>query len=136
MVTDDKEILPLFPPANIRELPLISNLKSNGKKSYSNENLDFAFRIIDAFSLSDTNIRKNLAEINLRNGGNAILTFTGLNYPVLFGKSGEIKKALMLKELWLKFMSDENYSSQIEYIDLRYNNKIFIGKRNTESISG
>jgi cell division protein FtsQ len=136
MVTDDKEILPLFPPTNIKELPLISNVKLNGKQSYNDANLDFAFRIIDAISLSDTNVRKNLAEINLRNGKDVILTFTGLNCPVLFGKCGEVKKALMLKELWLKKMSDEDYSSEIEYIDLRYTNKIFIGKRNTESISG
>lgn len=136
LVTDDKEILPLFPPVNIRELPLISNLKSNGKNSYSDENLDLAFRIIDAISLSDTNIRKNLEEINLRNGGDVILTFTGLNCPVLFGKYDEIKKALIVKELWSKIISDENYSSDIEYIDLRYKNKIFIGKRNTEKLSG
>ena len=136
IVTDDKEILPLFPPTNIGELPVISNLKLNGRKSYSDEDLDFAFRIIDAISSSDTNVRNNLAEIDLRNGGDVVLTFTGLSCPVLFGKYGEVKKALMLKELWLKIMSDENYSSEIEYIDLRYNNKIFIGKRNTESISG
>jgi len=136
MVTDDKEILPLFPPANISELPLISNLKLNRNKSYSDEDFDFAFRIIDAISLSDTTVRKNLAEINLRNGRDVILTFTGLSCPVLFGKYGEVKKALMLKELWLKIMNDENYASEIEYIDLRYKNKIFIGKRNTETISG
>ncbi len=60
---------------------MISNLSSNGKKSFSDEEIEFAFRIIDAISLSDTNVRKNLAEINLRKGGDVILTFTGLKLP-------------------------------------------------------
>ena len=98
--------------------------------------MEFAFRIIDAISECDTNIRKNLAEINLRKGGDVILTFTGLNFPVLFGKSYEIKKALILKDLWHQIMGDKNLSQSTEYIDLRYKDKVFIGKRKSELING
>jgi cell division septal protein FtsQ len=89
LITRDLETLPLFPPAAIRDLPVISNMSSTGKNENTVESIEFAFRIIDAISLSDTNVRKHLAEINLRKSGDAILTFAGFKFPVLFGKSDE-----------------------------------------------
>jgi len=136
LLTSDLETLPLFPPAAINDLPVISNLNISGKNSYSEENILFAFRIIDAISLSDTNVRKNLAEINLRKGGDVILTFTGFKFPVLFGKSDEVRKALILKNIWQELSDEENLNQKTEYLDLRYKNKVFIGKRKTELVSG
>jgi cell division septal protein FtsQ len=136
LLTSDLETLPLFPPAAINDLPVISNLNISGKNSYSEENILFAFRIIDAISMSDTTVRKNLAEINLRKGGDVILTFTGFKFPVLFGKSDEVKKALILKNIWRELSDEENLNGSTEYLDLRYKNKVFIGKRKTELVSG
>ena len=136
LLTSDLETLPLFPPTAIKDLPIISNLSPNGKKTFSDEEIESAFRIIDAISLSDINVRKNLAEINLRKGGDVILTFTGLQYPVLFGKSNEIRKALILKELWQDLIDGANSTEKPEYLDLRYNNKVFIGKRKTQLTNG
>jgi len=136
LLTSDLETLPLFPPAAINDLPVISNLNISGKNSYSEKNILFAFRIIDAISMSDTNVRKNLAEINLRKGGDVILTFTGFKFPVLFGKSDEVRKALILKNIWQELIDEENLNGSTEYLDLRYKNKVFIVKRKTELISG
>lgn len=136
LITSDSETLPLFPPTAMKDLPMISNLSLNGKNSFSEEDIRFAFRIIDAISLSDTNVRKNLAEINLRKGGDVILTFTGLQFPVLFGKNDEVRKALILKNLWPELKDDENVYERTEYLDLRYKNKVFIGKRKTELANG
>ena len=136
LLTSDLETLPLFPPFVIKDLPVISNLSLNGKSAYDEKDIEFAFRIIDAISISDTNLRKNLAEINLRKGGDVILTFTGLKFPVLFGKSDEVKKALIIKNLLQQSVNDKNLYEHTEYLDLRYKNKVFIGKRKTELISG
>lgn len=136
LVTNDLKTLPLFPPINIQDLPVITNLKMNGKGSFNNRDLKSAFRIIDAISVTDESVRKNLAEINLRNGGDVILTFTGLKFPVLFGRSDEVKKALILKNLWQQILNDEKLYEEIEYIDLRYKNKVFIGKRKSELLNG
>lgn len=136
LLTGDFETLPLFPPTAINELPVISNLIVKEKKSYDEKDMEFAFRIIDAISLSDTNVRKNLAEINLRRGGDVILTFTGLKFPVLFGKNDEIKKSLILKDLWQELISNSNSYEKTEYLDLRYRNKVFLGKRKTELTNG
>ena len=82
------------------------------------------------------NIDIDLAEINLRKSGDAILTFTGLKFPVLFGKDNEGRKALIIKNLWQQLIDEENVNENIEYLDLRYKNKVFIGKRKTELTSG
>jgi cell division protein FtsQ len=136
LITSDSETLPLFPPTAIKDLPVISNLSSNRKNSYSADDIMFAFKIIDAISLSDTNVRKNLAEINLRKGGDVILTFTGLQFPVLFGKSDEVRKALILKNLWPELNEDTNIYERTEYLDLRYKNKVYIGKKKIELTNG
>jgi cell division septal protein FtsQ len=135
LLTSDLETLPLFPPYVIKDLPVISSLNLNGKSSYDEKDIEFAFRIIDAISMSDTNVRKNLAEINLRKGGDVILTFAGLKFPVLFGKSDEVRKALILKNLWQQSVNDKNVYQNTEYLDLRFKNKVFIGKRKTELAS-
>jgi cell division septal protein FtsQ len=135
LVTDNLETLPLVPPSYIRDLPVISNLSTNNKNSIDSSNIELAFRIIDAISVSDTNVRKNLAEINLRRGGDVILTSTGLNFPVLFGKNDEVRKVLILKDLWSRLVSDGKINSTTEYVDLRYKDKVFIGKRKTELIN-
>ena len=115
---------------------MVSNLSASKKNSIDSRDMEFAFRIINAISLCDTNVRKSLAEINLRKGGDVILTFTGLNFPVLFGKNDEVRKTLILKNLWQQILNDEKINLVTEYIDLRYRNKVFIGKRKTELING
>ena len=136
LVSDDLTILPLFPPTNIRDLPIISNISMDKKNSFSSSNLKLAFKIIDAISISDSSVRKDLAEINLRRGGDVMLTFTGLNFPILFGKNDEVRKALILKSLWQEIKQNENANNTIEYVDLRFKSKVFIGKRKSELIEG
>lgn len=52
--------------------------------------------------------------------------------PVLFGKSDEVLKTLVLKDLWNQLINAENNYEKIDYVDLRYKNKVFIGKRKIE----
>jgi cell division protein FtsQ len=135
LLTSDLKILPLFPPAEISSLPVISSMESKDKKNFNEKEISFAFRIIDAIGMSDTIVRKNLAEINLRKSGDVILTFAGLKFPVLFGKSDEVRKALVLKDIWNQLVDAEINYEKIDYVDLRYKNKVFIGKRKIELAS-
>lgn len=136
LITSDLETLPLFPPSDIKDLPVISNMKALDKKSFDEKEMLSVFRIIDAISMCDTGMLKNLAEINLRKSGDVILSFTGFKFPVLFGRHDEVKKALVLRDIWQQLLNDENMNSKTEYLDLRYKNKVFIGKRKSELVSG
>ena len=135
LLTSDLKILPLFPPAEIGAFPVISNMDMKKRKGLNEQDINFAFRIIDAINVCDTSMRKNLAEINMRKGGDAILTFADQKFPVLFGKSDEVRKALVLKSLWNQLDSSENIYEKIDYVDLRYKNKVYIGKSKIELAS-
>ena len=136
LITSDLETLPLFPPASIEDLPVISSLNFKEKTPPDENDMKYAFRIIDALSCTDTCLSKNLAEINLRRKGDVILTFTGMQFPFLFGKNDEAKKALIIKDLWQELIDDPILLNNTEYIDLRYKNRVFIGKRKTELAGG
>ena len=80
-------------------------------------------------SQRDENIYKNLDEVNLRYGRDIILTFNGLDCSVIFGRGNEAKKIIYLHALWKKLNGKNNLFKESEYIDLRYRDKIFIGKK-------
>ncbi len=78
--------------------------------------------------MTDEDLGKKLSEINLRNGRDIILLFSGLKPPVIFGKGNTSKKILSFDQL----MSDaDNSNKEIvmnsSYIDLRFDNEIFLG---------
>jgi cell division septal protein FtsQ len=140
LITEEYEVLPLYSNASIAGLPVISNVRKLSKDSFNEEELQSAFKIIDALKLVDESneslMYQNLAEINLRNGGDALLTFTGFSFPVVFGKGNEARKILSLSKIWNNVLNGKESFNNIGYIDLRYRNKIFIGKKESTEIAG
>jgi len=138
LITEDYKLVPLLKNTSFSELSVISHLKTDsdetGTNNPENEELAQAFKIIDAIKISDENFYKDLDEINLRYGRDIILTFSGLDCSVIFGRGNEAKKIINLHALWEKMKEENNLFKESEYIDLRYQNKIFIGMRiKTES---
>lgn len=129
LITEDCEFLPVINENLVARLPIISNLKTPKNETLSKAQLKAAFRIIDAVKIIDENMYGSLAEINLRNGGDILIMFTGFTFPIVFGKNYEVKKILALKNIWDSMLIEKSSAFIIEYIDLRYKNKIFIGKR-------
>jgi cell division protein FtsQ len=140
LITEDYKLVPLLKNTSFSELPVISHLKINsdetGTDDRENEELVQAYKIIDAIKITDENIYKKLNEINLRFGRDVILTFSGLDCSVIFGRGNEAKKIIYLLALWKKMDEDNNSFKASEYIDLRYRNKIFIGKKTNTEITG
>ncbi len=129
--TDDFEILPLMPNTKISNLPVVSNL-NNDEFLKKNETLKTpglvdAYKIIDAADLTDKELSNKLSEINLRNGGDIILLFSGLKPPVILGRGDTAKKLVSFDQL----LSGDNYQKEMamnsSYIDLRFDNEIFLG---------
>ncbi|RKY93778.1 MAG: hypothetical protein DRQ01_03945 [Ignavibacteriae bacterium] len=140
LITEDYKLVPLLKNTSFSELPVISHLKTNsdetGSDNPENKELVQAYKIIDAIKIVDENIYKNLDEINLRNGRDIILTFSGLDCSVIFGRGNEAKKIAYLHALWKKMNDENNLFKESEYIDLRYRDKIFIGKKIKTEITG
>lgn len=135
-VTNDFELLKILEYTTYADIPVISNFKVLEKlspsKIYKTEDIVDAFRIIDAAKITDIELSKKLSEINLKNGGDVILSFSGINYPVVFGRGNESKKMIYLSLVWERINTLKASYQNTEYIDLRFSNEAYIGsKENT-----
>jgi len=131
-ISDQFEVLPILSNSRFSSIPIISNPKNldNVKplsKLKSNE-LSDAFRIIDAIRYTDRKMLLSLSEINLRNGGDIILTFSGIKQPVIFGRGATARKIIYLEMLWPGLLKGEMLVNNSSYIDLRFANEIYVGK--------
>ena len=131
-ITNEFELLPIFGNTKFNDLPIISNLPpGESYKPLSKLNTDEikqAFEIIDAAKLVNVNILNHLAEINLRHGGDIVLTFSGIKTPVIFGKNEVAKKIVYLDIIWDDMVKGKNIVENSNYIDLRFANEIYVGK--------
>jgi len=140
MISSDFEVLPVFAKTIIHNVPIISHLKikpsGNSTEIRNIPGIVQSFKIIDAVELSDHELYEKLSEINLMNGGNIVLTFKGIKCPVVFGRNDEAQKIYALSRLIVQSSVNENLFKNLDYIDLRYSNKIFLGKKESENIKG
>ena len=138
-VSDNFEILPLMPNTKLIDLPVISNPGSGEKiKPFGfikDEDLLEAVKIIETTKLIDNTMLNRLSEINLRNGGDIILTFSGYPVPVILGRGDEAKKMVCLESLW----KNQNLNDMVKntsYIDLRFAGNIYIGPSSSGQNTG
>jgi len=138
LITENFQLIKLKRNSDISKLPVISNVnlnnKSNDNESTHSDELVRAFKIIDAAKIVNDDMYKDLTEINLRHGGDVILRFSCISYPVIFGKGSEGKKVVILSSIWKGLNNKDKLFKKSSYVDLRFNNEIFIGKPvNTET---
>jgi len=138
LITENFQLMKLKRNSDISKLPVISNVNLNRKSddlgSIHSEELIRAFKIIDAAKIVNDDMYKDLTEINLRHGGDVILRFSSITYPVIFGKGSEGKKVVILSSIWKGLIKKDKLFKNSSYVDLRFKNEIFIGKPvNTET---
>ena len=130
-ITDNFQILPVIPNTKFMDFPVISNSsfeKEIKPLSYiKTTDVLEAFKIIESAKLANENMAKKLSEINLRKGGDVILTFSGIKPPVIFGKGDAPKKMVYLDIMWSKIIEQNSLANNSEYIDLRFSDEIFVG---------
>jgi len=140
LITDGFDLISMNSNSDISNLPVISNPSINEEeidsKNIKNPQIICAFKIIDAAKFVGNNMYNDLAEINLRDGGDVILKFSGLRFPVIFGKGSEGEKILFLSSIWNGIKNQDKLFINCNYVDLRFSNKIFIGNPVAKKISG
>jgi cell division protein FtsQ len=121
------------------DLPVISNANvQNNFTVFSFQESDDvveAFKIIEAAKLSSIELSKKLSEIDLRNGNEILLSFSGIKPPVIFGKGDEAKKMVYLEIMMDGMPKGNNLVDNSDYIDLRFANEIFLGKAEETGLS-
>jgi cell division protein FtsQ len=121
-------IFPVVSHTKFIELPVITNPPLFLKKRKDNYgDITQAIKIINAAELTNSELYKELSEINLRNGGDVVLTFNSLRLPVIFGRGDEARKMVYLEAILDNKFQKEQLNSSGSYLDLRFTNRIFIG---------
>lgn len=132
-LTNNFELLKIYEYTSYSDIPVISNIRVSEKLTASkvlrNEDIIEAFKIIDAAKITDVELAKKLSEINLKYGGDAVLTFSGINYPIVFGRGSESKKMIYLSLIWDRLNKFNSDLKNTEYIDLRFANEAYISKK-------
>jgi hypothetical protein len=135
LITQNYELIKLESNSDISKMPVISNAgltKAEVDSEHAKDsNLFSALKIIDATKIVSETMLNDLTGINLRYGGDIVLMFSHIKCPVIFGKGSEGNKIVALYSIWEGLKTQEEPFKNSSYVDLRFNNEIFIGK--TES---
>jgi len=135
LITAAKEFVPIIPNTKMLDFPVLTNLSELGTENeieQSNE-MQNAFTIIRSAKNSGGNLSRSISEINLRKGGDILLTLTHAKSLILLGKQNLSEKIFTLDAL-LKQIGNKISLTNANYIDLRYANNIFVGANESAGI--
>lgn len=130
LVNEDGELTEVIENTNVLDFPAITNIRNynkNGIERPDKSEIKEAEGIINSSKIVNWRLYSELSEVNMRDGGEIVLSFSHLGMPVLLGRKNYLEKIVKLNALENK---KEEFSSLLQnsaYLDLRYENNIFIG---------
>ncbi len=138
LVTEKGRIIREQPITQNLDLPIIQNAKISKKElkkgnGLKNNDIKTALKLIKAAELADPKVYENISTINMRKGKDIIVTMTTFNCPIIFGRGKEVKKILYLCKLF-DSVKKEKIDKYIAYVDLRFDNHVYIGTKSFEGI--
>lgn len=131
ILTENLQLLPVLPGTKKIDYPVISNpLLGGGLKVLLSmkkiNDIVIASKIISAVKLLNPELEKDFSSIDLQNGGDVVLFFSSLNYPVIVGRGNEIRKVSYFNSLW-NYLKGKEINNYLEYVDLRYGGHVYLG---------
>ena len=137
-ITEDFQILPIFPYTKEAALPVISNVQDTSEikpLSYvKNSDIIDAFKIIDAAKKTNMNIYKRITGINLNKGGDITMNFSGINTNFIFGRGEEARKMIYLEIMWDGIVDGNDLIRNSDYIDLTFANEVYVKNAETAGL--
>lgn len=131
VLSDELQMLPLYPETKFIDLPIMINPRF-GKNYQVLDYLDTqemieANNILYAIKNSDHEMFKALSEINLNDGNDITLTFSGIHPVIKFGHNNIPSKVLSLVKIWSLIKESSSELNSSDYIDLRFTEQIYFG---------
>lgn len=131
LLTDQLQVLPFLPKTSKIDFPIIANPRmedsikvlSSLKK---NNDVLTASKILTGIKLLSPELYDGLSIIDMRKGGDVLLSFSLIDYPVVVGRGNEIKKMVYFNNLWT-YLKGKKINNYMNYVDLRYRNHVFFG---------
>ena len=133
VLTKDFETLPVLKYSQQMYYPIISDNALAGKihdfdyvKNITE--LKPAFKLLDAAKVINPKLYDNLSEIAYDSANDLSVFFTFSDYELLIEKKRPVAELYYFNALW-KYLESNPVSENIDYIDLRYKGKIFLGMK-------
>ena len=138
LITSDAQLLPMLQKTKNIDLPIIDNYKKTEKLKLfgsvkKDNNLLSALKIISTAEFIDKSLYEKIATIDLHNGKNISLDVIDVDFPILLGKENEVKKTVYLSKI-LYHLNGKKLNKKISYLDLRYNNLVYLGFENVSML--
>jgi len=116
------------------DYPVISNLpaKLQVKEfvSLKSDEMKTVFRMIEAAKLIDLKYYLSVSEIYIQSK-DIFVYFSEFSFPVRFGNADAAKKMVYFNKLWQNLTSVSGAASAINYIDMRFDNRVYIGTKHS-----
>lgn len=140
ILTDQLQALPFLPRTKRIDYPLIENaglkdsvrLLTSMKKKYD---VLTASKILSGIKLLSPELIDGLSSIDMRNGGDIILSFSFSDYPVVIGRGNELTKIVYFNNLWT-YLKGKQINNFLNYVDLRYSGHVYFGLSNDSLVTG
>lgn len=130
ILTETLQVLPFMTETKKIDYPVISNAAVNKIKILSsiknNKDVVTASKIISGIKLINAELYDGLSNIDMRSGGDVLLSFSFLDYPVIVGRGNEIRKIIYFNSFWA-YLKGKDINNYMEYVDLRYSNHVYLG---------
>ncbi len=131
VITRDYEVLPVLKYTQQMYVPIISDTKLSGKiKPFVNvkktNELIPAYKLLEAAKMVNPALYDNLSEIAYLGGNKLGVYFTFADYDLIVDKNNAAEEIYYFNALW-DYIKNSPAAEKIEYIDLRYSGKIFLG---------
>ncbi len=135
LVTTEKKFVPVLPNTEVLDFPVLTNFSENriSKEIEQSGELESAFTILNSSKKLGEKLAQSISEINLRKGGDILLTLSRANSIIVIGKQNLAEKIYTLNEL-LNQIGNKISLTNANYIDLRYANNIFVGANESAGI--
>lgn len=139
ILTENLQVLPFMTETKKIDYPVISNAALNKIKILSslknNKDVVTASKIIAGIKLVNAELSDGLSNIDMRSGGDILLSFSFLDYPVIVGRGNEIRKIIYFNNFWT-YLKGKEINNYMEYVDLRYSDHVYLGITQENSEAG
>ncbi len=130
LVTNNFELVPVLLNTKNLDMPIISHSATEKKykalnKINKSDDLFTGLKIITTQKYLNEELFANLNEIDLNNGKTIMVDFDNLAYPIHLNREDIIKKMVSFNELY-STMKGSISGSNIDYIDMRFSNRIYL----------
>ena len=134
ILTDKLQLLPFMMKTKEIDYPVITETGIDDSVQILTslkKNIDVltASKILTGVKFLNPELHNGLSSVDMRNGGDIVLSFSFLDYPVVIGRGNEIKKIIYFNSLWT-YLKGKQINNFMNYIDLRYSGHVYFGLNN------